>query len=123
MCYGKFNDIIEAIGNMDADVLAIESARSGLGLLEALVAYRYPNDIGPGIYDVHSPRIPSREELEEALRRILLVVPAQQVWVNPDCGLKIRRWEEIRPALTHLVEAARATRASLGAFFTGQEGK
>lgn len=123
MCYGKFNDIVEAIGNMDADVLAIESARSGLGLLEALVTYRYPNDIGPGIYDVHSPRIPGREELEEALRRILLVVPAQQVWVNPDCGLKTRRWEEIRPALSHLVEAARATRASLGAFFTGQEGK
>ena len=123
MCYEEFNDIIEAIGNMGADELAIESSHSGLELLGALVEYRYPKDIGPGIYDVHSPCIPSRKELEETLRRILLLVPAEQLWVNPDCGLKTRRWEEIRPALTHLIEAARTARATLGASFTGQEVK
>lgn len=111
MCYSEFNDIIEQIAQMDADVLSIEASRSQLELLEAFVAYHYPNEIGPGIYDIHSPRIPSQEELEGILSSILRVLPVEQSWVNPDCGLKTRRWEEVRPALKHLVDAARSVRA------------
>jgi 5-methyltetrahydropteroyltriglutamate--homocysteine methyltransferase len=110
MCYSEFNDIIEAIGSMDADVISIEASRSQLELLNAFVAYRYPNEIGPGIYDIHSPRIPSRQECEEILCRVLEVLPIEQIWVNPDCGLKTRRWEEVKPALTNLVGAAQSRR-------------
>ena len=82
-------------------------------LLEALVTYRYPNDMGLGIYDVHSPRVPTTQELVEELQHILQVLPPERIWVNPDCGLKTRRWEEIRPALAHVVEAAHLLRSSL----------
>jgi len=112
MCYSEFNDIIEAIARMDADVLSIEASRSQLELLKAFVTYHYPNEIGPGIYDIHSPRIPSRQECEEILHKILQVLPVEQVWVNPDCGLKTRRWEEVQPALTNLVAAAQAVRST-----------
>ncbi len=115
MCYSEFNDIMKEIGTMDADVLSIEASRSQLDLLSTFVAYHYPNEIGPGVYDIHSPRVPARQEFEEVLRRILQVLPPAQVWVNPDCGLKTRRWEEVRPALTNLVEATRGLRAELHA--------
>lgn len=113
MCYAEFEDILEAIGAMDADVLSIEASRSHLELLEAFVTYHYPNEIGPGIYDIHSPRVPSQQECEEILDKILRVLPLEQVWVNPDCGLKTRRWEEIQPALTNLVAAVRMARAKI----------
>jgi 5-methyltetrahydropteroyltriglutamate--homocysteine methyltransferase len=110
MCYAEFEDIIEAIAAMDADVISIEASRSQLALLETFVAYRYPNGIGPGLYDIHSPRIPPQEEYEDILSKFLQVFAADQLWVNPDCGLKTRRWEEVRPALTRLVSAALALR-------------
>jgi 5-methyltetrahydropteroyltriglutamate--homocysteine methyltransferase len=113
MCYAEFGDILEAIGAMDADVISIEASRSQLELLRAFVTYHYPNGIGPGIYDIHSPRIPSQLECEEILDKILRVLPIEQVWVNPDCGLKTRRWEEIQPALTNLVAAVHTVRAKV----------
>lgn len=113
LCYSEFNDIIEDIGRMDADVISIEAARSQFELLDALETYRYPNDIGPGIYDIHSPRVPTTAEFVDELRHVLRVIAPEQMWVNPDCGLKTRHWEEVRPALTHLVEAAHQLRESL----------
>ncbi|HEX4206762.1 MAG TPA: 5-methyltetrahydropteroyltriglutamate--homocysteine S-methyltransferase [Ktedonobacteraceae bacterium] len=113
MCYSEFADIIEQIASMDADVLSIEASRSQLELLHAFVTYHYPNEIGPGVYDIHSPRIPSSQECEDILQQFLHVLPAEQLWVNPDCGLKTRRWEEVRPALTHMVAAAKKVRATL----------
>jgi 5-methyltetrahydropteroyltriglutamate--homocysteine methyltransferase len=110
MCYAEFQDIIEAIAAMDADVISIEASRSQLALLETFVTYRYPNGIGPGLYDIHSPRVPEQQEYEDILSKFLQVFPAEQLWVNPDCGLKTRRWEEVRPALTHLVAATQALR-------------
>jgi len=115
MCYSEFNDIIEAIARMDADVISIESSRSQMELLNAFVTYRYPNEIGPGVYDIHSPRVPGREEIEDLLYRALRVLAPNQLWVNPDCGLKTRRWEEVRPALRNMVEAARRVRTALAA--------
>lgn len=106
MCYSEFNDIIAAIAALDADVISIETARSRMELLEAFVAYQYPNQIGPGVYDVHSPRIPDHTEIEQLLRRALEVLRPEQLWVNPDCGLKTRRWAEVLPALRQMVAAA-----------------
>src|SRR5436305_2017965 len=114
ICYSEFNDIIEEIGRMDADVLSIEASRSQLELLDTFVTYHYPNEIGPGIYDIHSPRIPSAAEFVAILRNILRVLPPEQGWVNPDCGLNTRRWEEVRPALANLVAAASIVRAAVG---------
>ncbi len=111
MCYSEFGDIIAAIADMDADVLLIENARSRGELLPIFRQFRYPAWIGPGIYDIHSPRVPSVEEFVEQLRAILAVLPAEQVWVNPDCGLKTRRPEEAVPALRHMVAAAHRLRA------------
>ncbi len=113
MCYAEFADIIEAIAAMDADVLSIEASRSQLELLNVFVHYRYPQEIGPGVYDVHSPHVPTVAEYEQRLLRVLDVLPVAQVWVNPDCGLKTRRWEEVRPALINMVQATRAVRARL----------
>ncbi len=113
LCYSEFNDIIQDIGRMDADVISIEAARSQFELLDALTTYHYPNDIGPGIYDIHSPRVPTTQEFVEELRSILRVIPPEQMWANPDCGLKTRRWEEVRSSLAHLVEAAHLVRSSL----------
>src|SRR5438128_7754632 len=112
MCYSEFNDIIEAVGEMDADVISIETSRSKMELLGAFARYRYPNGIGPGVYDVHSPRIPKRQEIEDLLRKALQFLSAEQLWVNPDCGLKTRKWEEVRPALATMVDAARDLRAT-----------
>ena len=112
MCYSEFNDMIESVGDMDADVISIETSRSQMELLDAFVRYRYPNEIGPGVYDIHSPRIPNEQEMEDLLRKALQFISPDQLWVNPDCGLKTRRWDEVRPALTAMVEAARKLRDS-----------
>lgn len=112
MCYSEFNDIIEDIAAMDADVITIETSRSQMELLDAFAAdFKYPNDIGPGVYDIHSPRVPSTAEMVELLRKAKAVVPAEQLWVNPDCGLKTRAWPETKAALESMVEAAKILRA------------
>jgi 5-methyltetrahydropteroyltriglutamate--homocysteine methyltransferase len=111
MCYAEFQDIIEAVAEMDADVISIETSRSQMELLRTFAQYHYPNEIGPGVYDIHSPRIPTAEEMVDLLKKAADVLSPVQIWVNPDCGLKTRRWEEVRPALVAMVEAARAMRA------------
>ncbi|APW63390.1 5-methyltetrahydropteroyltriglutamate--homocysteine methyltransferase [Paludisphaera borealis] len=113
MCYCEFNDIIDSIAALDADVISIETSRSQMELLGAFGEFRYPNEIGPGVYDIHSPRIPTREDVEHLLGKALAVLSPEQLWVNPDCGLKTRRWEEVKPALATLVEAARVVRLRL----------
>jgi len=110
MCYSEFNDVIRVIEKMDADVISIENARSGSELLEALKEYKYPNEIGPGVYDIHSPRVPSAAEIGAALKRMQGVLNDRQIWVNPDCGLKTRGWEETLQALRNMVQAARQLR-------------
>src|SRR6185503_18925145 len=115
MCYSEFNDIIAAVAAMDADVISIETSRSAMELLDAFVSFQYPNDIGPGVYDIHSPRVPSQEEVEELLNKALNVLSPQQLWVNPDCGLKTRGWKEVEPALVAMVTAAKTIRKRLQA--------
>jgi 5-methyltetrahydropteroyltriglutamate--homocysteine methyltransferase len=110
MCYSEFNDIIAAIGAMDADVISIETARSKMELLDAFEAYAYPAQIGPGVYDIHSPRVPAVEEMTELLKAAQTRLSPGQLWVNPDCGLKTRKWPETREALVNMVEAARRLR-------------
>ncbi len=112
MCYSEFNDIIDAIGAMDADVISIETSRSKMELLDAFKSYNYPNEIGPGVYDIHSPRVPEVEEMAELLNLARRRLRDGQLWINPDCGLKTRKWEEVRPALINMVEAAKIVRAS-----------
>lgn len=111
MCYADFNDIVDAITALDADVISLESARSQMESLEAFGRDRYPNDVGPGVYDIHSPRVPGRIEVANLLKRALEVIPLDRLWVNPDCGLKTRRWEEVVPALKNMVMAAHEIRA------------
>jgi len=113
MCYSEFNDIFQAISDLDADVISIENARSGLELLEAFRERGYDKGIGPGVYDIHSPRVPPAEEIAENLKATLTVLDVDQVWVNPDCGLKTRKPEEATPALTNMVAAAKQVRESL----------
>src|SRR6267142_1250901 len=118
MCYSEFNDVIRVIEKMDADVVSIENARSGSELLEGFKEYSYPNEIGPGVYDIHSPRVPSTAEIVQALKRMQEVLGDRQIWVNPDCGLKTRGWEETLLSLRNMVQAARQLRpvpASTGA--------
>jgi 5-methyltetrahydropteroyltriglutamate--homocysteine methyltransferase len=110
MCYSEFNDIITKIADMDADVITIETSRSQMELLEAFKNFQYPNDIGPGVYDIHSPRVPTREEMIDLLKRALQSVPKERLWVNPDCGLKTRGWTETKTALTHMIAAANSLR-------------
>jgi len=110
MCYAEFNDIIESIANLDADVITIETSRSQMELLDALVEFKYPNDIGPGVYDIHSPRIPTVKEMQNLINKAANVLPAENIWVNPDCGLKTRNWEEVKPALENMVAAAQGLR-------------
>ncbi|RYD22384.1 MAG: 5-methyltetrahydropteroyltriglutamate--homocysteine S-methyltransferase [Verrucomicrobiaceae bacterium] len=114
MCYSEFNDIIGAIAEMDADVITIETSRSNMELLDAFVEFKYPNEIGPGVYDIHSPRIPTVEQMENLIRKAGAVIPHGNLWVNPDCGLKTRGWAEVEPALVNMVEAARKLRAAAG---------
>jgi 5-methyltetrahydropteroyltriglutamate--homocysteine methyltransferase len=113
MCYSEFGDIIDAIAALDADVISIENARSDNELLRVFRHHGYDKGIGPGVYDIHSPRVPSKEEIVANLRATLEVLDPTQVWVNPDCGLKTRRWEEVRPALENMVEAAREVREAV----------
>jgi 5-methyltetrahydropteroyltriglutamate--homocysteine methyltransferase len=111
MCYSEFNDIIDAIGAMDADVISIETSRSKMELLDAFRTYKYPNEIGPGVYDIHSPRVPEIGEMTDLLRLARLRLADEQLWINPDCGLKTRKWQEVKPALVNMVAAARELRA------------
>ncbi|MCM2381178.1 5-methyltetrahydropteroyltriglutamate--homocysteine S-methyltransferase [Pseudomonas marginalis] len=113
MCYSEFNDVIESIAAMDADVITIETSRSDMELLDAFEAFAYPNDIGPGVYDIHSPRVPDASEMANLLRKAAKRIPAERLWVNPDCGLKTRGWPETEAALIHMVTAARQLRAEL----------
>nr|WP_315009019.1 5-methyltetrahydropteroyltriglutamate--homocysteine S-methyltransferase [uncultured Campylobacter sp.] len=110
MCYSEFNDIIKTIEAMDADVISIETARSGNELLRVFKSVGYKQEVGPGVYDIHSPRIPSVQELVSQIRALLEVLPKEQLWINPDCGLKTRKWEEVRPSLKNMVEAVRIIR-------------
>jgi 5-methyltetrahydropteroyltriglutamate--homocysteine methyltransferase len=111
MCYSEFNDIIDAIARMDADVITIETSRSDMELLDVFDEFRYPNEIGPGVYDIHSPNIPSVESIVSLMEKAMLRIPMQRLWVNPDCGLKTRQWSEVRPALANMVAAATILRA------------
>ncbi|SEM71815.1 methionine synthase (B12-independent) [Mucilaginibacter gossypiicola] len=113
MCYSEFNDIIKNIADMDADVITIETSRSQMELLDVFADFKYPNEIGPGVYDIHSPRVPNREEMIYLLKRAQAVIPDAQLWVNPDCGLKTRGWDETKKALIEMVEAAKAIRESV----------
>jgi 5-methyltetrahydropteroyltriglutamate--homocysteine methyltransferase len=120
MCYCEFNDIIDSIAALDADVISIETSRSQMELLGAFGKFRYPNEIGPGVYDIHSPRVPTRADVERLLSKALDVLSPGQLWVNPDCGLKTRRWEEVKPAVGTLVDAARAQRRRLAESIAGK---
>jgi 5-methyltetrahydropteroyltriglutamate--homocysteine methyltransferase len=110
MCYAEFNDILPAIAAMDADVITIETSRSAMELLTGFGQFRYPNEIGPGVYDIHSPRVPDSDEMADLLRKAAAVIPPAQLWVNPDCGLKTRGWDETAKALANMVAAARQLR-------------
>ncbi|MCB1562930.1 MAG: 5-methyltetrahydropteroyltriglutamate--homocysteine S-methyltransferase [Alphaproteobacteria bacterium] len=110
MCYSEFNDVIKEVAAMDADVISIETSRSQMELLDAFVAFKYPNEIGPGVYDIHSPRVPTVEEMVDLLDKAKKVLDERQIWVNPDCGLKTRGWAEVEPALKNMVEAAHKMR-------------
>ena len=114
MCYAEFNDIIESIAAFDADVISIEASRSRMDILSAFTDFEYPNEVGPGLFDIHSPRVPEISEMVDLLTAALEVVPVGRLWVNPDCGLKTRRWEEVRPALANMVAAARVVRDRVG---------
>jgi 5-methyltetrahydropteroyltriglutamate--homocysteine methyltransferase len=119
MCYSEFNDIIKAIADLDADVITIETSRSDGELLQAFEQFNYPNDIGPGVYDIHSPNIPDVQVMVNLLTRAAREIPVERLWVNPDCGLKTRRWPETEAALARMVEAAKILRAeyNIGATF------
>ena len=112
MCYSEFGEIIDQIARMDADVISIEASRSGMELLDAFRDFDYPGEIGPGVYDIHSPRVPAVEELEQLLELAERRIGRDRLWVNPDCGLKTRAWPETRAALANLVEVARRRRAA-----------
>ena len=113
MCYSEFNDIIQNIADMDADVITIECSRSQMELLDAFGKFKYPNEIGPGVYDIHSPRVPNTQEMVRLLKKAKAVIPENQLWVNPDCGLKTRRWEETQKALEAMVSAAKTMRSEV----------
>ena len=113
MCYAEFGDIVQAIDDLDADVISLEAARSHMQVARELAGHGYPREAGPGVYDIHSPRVPSADEAAALLRKGLEAIPAERLWVNPDCGLKTRGWPETRASLDHLVEAARTVRAEL----------
>jgi 5-methyltetrahydropteroyltriglutamate--homocysteine methyltransferase len=110
MCYCEFDDIISSIAELDADVISIETSRSDMELLATFGRFKYPNEIGPGVWDIHSPRVPSTEEMLDLIRAATKVIRRERLWINPDCGLKTRRWEEVLPALKNLVAAARTAR-------------
>ncbi|MGO1626988.1 MAG: 5-methyltetrahydropteroyltriglutamate--homocysteine S-methyltransferase, partial [Halomonadaceae bacterium] len=111
MCYSEFNDIIGAIAALDADVITIETSRSDMELLNAFKDFAYPNEIGPGVYDIHTPNLPDVDWMVALMEKAAERIPAERLWVNPDCGLKTRRWEEVEPALANMVKAAKTLRA------------
>jgi 5-methyltetrahydropteroyltriglutamate--homocysteine methyltransferase len=113
MCYSEFNDIVESIAALDADVISIEASRSDMELLSAFAKFKYPNEIGPGVYDIHSPRVPDTEEIMGRLRKALQSIPAERLWVNPDCGLKTRGWPEVHASLRNMVAAAKSLRRTM----------
>lgn len=113
MCYAEFGDIVQAIDDLDADVISLEAARSHMQVARELAEHGYPREAGPGVYDIHSPRVPSADEAAALLRKGLEAIPAERLWVNPDCGLKTRGWPETRASLENLVAAARTVRAEL----------
>lgn len=113
MCYSEFGDMVRAIAEMDADVISIEAARSQMEFLDSLQQTGYPNEIGPGLFDIHSPRIPATQELDWLIEKALKVIPAEKLWINPDCGLKTRRWQEVIPALNAMVEVAQKARTAI----------
>lgn len=113
MCYSEFNDIIEHIAALDADVITIETSRSEMELLDAFIDFKYPNEIGPGVYDIHSPRVPKVEEMVYLLNKAKEVLPLENIWVNPDCGLKTRKWEETKASIKNMVRAAQALREAV----------
>ena len=115
MCYSEFNDIIASIADMDADVITIETSRSDMELLDAFDHFKYPNEIGPGVYDIHSARVPDEGEMVDLMRLAQRHLSVEQLWVNPDCGLKTRGWREVEPALRNLVAAAKRMREMYGA--------
>jgi len=115
MCYSEFNDILPSIAALDADVITIETSRSTMELLDGFGAFDYPNEIGPGVYDIRSPRIPSVDAMQRMLERACEVIPAERLWVNPDCGLKTRSWAETEASLSNMVQAAQGLRAKLAA--------
>ncbi|HEY8962554.1 MAG TPA: 5-methyltetrahydropteroyltriglutamate--homocysteine S-methyltransferase, partial [Luteolibacter sp.] len=110
MCYAEFSDVAAAIAALEADVITLEASRSKMKALGAVVTGGVESDVGPGIWDIHSPRVPSTEEMADLLRRAAKVIPIERLWVNPDCGLKTRGWEETRQSLANLVAAARVVR-------------
>jgi 5-methyltetrahydropteroyltriglutamate--homocysteine methyltransferase len=111
MYYSEFNDIIQSIADMDADVITIETSRSDMELLDAFDNFNYPNEIGPGVYDIHSPNISTEAHMVQLMLKAAERIPAERLWVNPDCGLKTRQWNEVIPALTNMVSAAKKLRA------------
>ncbi len=113
MCYSEFNDIIKTIEAMDADVISIETARSGNELLKIFAKVGYKQEVGPGVYDIHSPRVPPKDEIKEQIKALLEVLPKEQLWINPDCGLKTRKWDEVKPSLKNMVEAVKEIREEL----------
>lgn len=113
MCYSEFNDIISTIADMDTDVITIETSRSDMQLLDAFDNFKYPNEIGPGVYDIHSPNIPTQEHIVALMQKAAKKIPAERLWVNPDCGLKTRQWSEVTPALTNMVAAAKTLRSQI----------
>ena len=110
MCYSEFNDIIGAIAALDADVITIETSRSDMQLLDAFQDFAYPNEIGPGVYDIHTPNTPEVSWMAALMEKALEKIPAERLWVNPDCGLKTREWADVEPALANMVKAAHQLR-------------
>jgi 5-methyltetrahydropteroyltriglutamate--homocysteine methyltransferase len=110
MCYSNFNDIMSAVSDMDADVITIETSRSDMKLLDAFERFKYPNEIGPGVYDIHSPNVPSIKQIEFLIKQAAKRIPVERLWVNPDCGLKTRAWPEVEQALNNMVTAAQQLR-------------
>jgi 5-methyltetrahydropteroyltriglutamate--homocysteine methyltransferase len=112
MCYAEFEDIIDSIAALDADVISIETSRSRMELLTTFEKFKYPNEVGPGVYDIHSPRVPSQNEMKELIQKASKLIDPSRIWVNPDCGLKTRGWPETIDALTKMVNAAKELRAN-----------
>ena len=114
MCYAQLGDIVDALADLEIDVISLEAARAGMGLLDDLVGARYLGGVGPGVYDVHSPAVPEVDQIRALLDRAVEAVGPDRLWVNPDCGLKTRRYDEALPALRHMVAAAHQVRSALG---------